>query len=167
MAIGEWMTGIGRRGLSHFVLGATRRTACERSWAGEPSGPVVVAPCLHCIVNATVRALRTIRAGTAMSEQDELHPKVEEAIKLVGLPYEHEKRVAPRCRVDFWIEGVVVEIKRARPNMVRLEAQVARYADAGAKGLIIVTERGLGLPLMIGGVLVRGVALEANWGITV
>ena len=72
-------------------------------------------------------ALETIRCGAACTEM-ELHALIGEALLRAGIDVQHEMRLAPRCRIDFLAEGVGIEIKKSKPDRVRLIAQLERYA---------------------------------------
>ena len=63
-----------------------------------------------CLKSVTA-ALGTLRVGAADSEE-RLHEQAAEAFARAGLEAAHEVRLAPRCRIDFMVGGVGVEIKK-------------------------------------------------------
>ncbi len=111
-------------------------------------------------------AVSTIRCGAADSEET-LHARVREALDAAGCSPVHEARLAPRCRIDFLVGGIGIEIKKNRPNPARLRAQLARYAACPQIGqLLVIAPRGVNLPKEIGGKPIAQIALERLWGIS-
>ena len=113
-----------------------------------------------------VEALQTIRCGAACTEE-ELHACVAAALEEAGIPFIHEARLAPRCRIDFLADDLGIEIKKSRPERAKLLAQITRYAacDQVAK-MIVVAPRGVNLPDDVDGKRVTMLALERLWGIS-
>ena len=110
-------------------------------------------------------ALTPLRAPLQRGEYD-LHRMVRETLMNAGLPAAHEVRLAPRCRIDLMCGGVGVEIKRGRVERAKVLRQLTRYAACErVAGLILVTEKSLGMPREIGGKPVRVVCLNRLWGI--
>ena len=111
-------------------------------------------------------AVSTIRCGAADTEEA-LHVQVNAALYAAGLNPMHEARLAPRCRIDFLVGGIGIEIKKSRPNPARLKAQLARYAACPQiERLLVIAPRGVNLPKAIGGKPVDQIALERLWGIS-
>ena len=93
-------------------------------------------------------------------------PWQREALAQAGLCARHEVRLAPRCRIDFMVDGVGVEIKKNRPNASLLARQLARYAACEeVEQLLVLAPRGVNLPRTIGGKRVTMMGLERLWGI--
>ena len=114
---------------------------------------------------AVEAALRTLRAPLQFQENT-LHALVAQALEKTGLPLEHEKKLAPRCRIDFLCGAVGVEVKRGPQQKGRVLDRLRRYAASGGVGaLVLVTERNLDLPDTAGGVPLRTVCLSRLWGI--
>ena len=110
-------------------------------------------------------ALRALRAPIQQGEYD-LHRLVMDALDAAGIAYEHEVSLAPRCRIDLMCGRVGVEIKRGRVERAKVLRQLTRYAACPqVAGLILVTEKSLGLPREIGGKPVRVICLNRLWGI--
>ncbi|MBR4711913.1 MAG: hypothetical protein IKP10_07745 [Clostridia bacterium] len=116
-------------------------------------------------LNTVEAALRTLRLPLMLRETD-VHAMVAEALARTGLPTEHEKKLGPRCRIDFLCGSVGVEVKRGPQQKGRVLEQLRRYAAGGdVKALVLVTERNLDLPPAVGGVPLRTVCLSRLWGI--
>ncbi len=80
--------------------------------------------------------------------------------------YQHEYRLAPRRRIDFFVDGVGVEIKKGRPNARELLLQVQRYLEADAlKEIIVVTQKDTPLPARVNGKRVTSISLNRLWGV--
>ena len=92
---------------------------------------------------------------------------VAHALRSAGIEAQHEVHLAPRCRIDFLVGSVGIEVKKKRPDRARLIAQLTRYAACEQiDALIVVAPRGVSLPKSIGRKPVRLVALERLWGIS-
>ena len=116
-------------------------------------------------MNDVYDALSALRAPLQQGEYD-LHRLVMDALDAAGLPWEHEVRLAPRCRIDLMCGSVGIEIKRGAVDKARVLQQLARYAACGqVSGLILVTEKTVPLPRAIGGKPVRLLCLNRLWGI--
>ena len=111
------------------------------------------------------RSIESIRAHLTRSEY-ELHELVADALYRGGLTAEHEVPIAPRCRIDFCVGDVGIEVKRGKPNPKRLAAQCARYLRSDAlDALIVVVDTRASLPAHIEGKPLRVVGLNRLWGI--
>ena len=110
-------------------------------------------------------ALCTLRAPLQQGEYD-LHRLVMDALDAAGIPWEHEVKLAPRCRIDLMCGGVGIEIKRGKIEKARILEQLRKYAACGqVQGLILVTEKTVPVPHTISGKPVRLVCLNRLWGI--
>lgn len=113
-----------------------------------------------------LKALETIRCPAACTEM-ELHEQAARAFERFGLPARHEVALGPRCRIDFMVGGIGVEIKKSRPQPAALISQLRRYAAcAQVEELIVVAPRGVNLPKTALGKRVTMVGLERLWGIS-
>ena len=111
-------------------------------------------------------ALCTLRVGASDSEE-RLHEQAAEAFARAGLEAAHEVRLAPRCRIDFMVGPVGVEIKKKRPQRGTLIAQLARYAACPqVERLIVLAPRGVDLPNQMEAKPVTMMSLEKLWGIS-
>lgn len=112
-------------------------------------------------------ALSTLRAGATPGEYD-LHRLIAQALEAAGIAYCHEYRLSPRRRIDFFIDGVGLEVKKGRPDARALRAQIARYLEAQElREVIVVTQRAVELPRSIGAKRVTCVSLSSLWGVAV
>ena len=112
-----------------------------------------------------ISALRTLRAPIQQGEYD-LHRLVMDALDSAAIAYEHEVKLAPRCRIDLMCGSVGIEIKRGHVERARIRGQLQRYADCPqVESLILVTEKTIDLPRTMNGKPVRLVCLNRLWGI--
>ncbi len=110
-------------------------------------------------------ALCTLRAPLQQGEYD-LHRLVMDALTAADIPYAHEVKLAPRCRIDLMCGGVGIEIKRGKVEKARILEQLRKYAACEqVEGLILVTEKTVPVPHLIDGKPVRLVCLNRLWGI--
>lgn len=110
-------------------------------------------------------ALRAIRIPAVPGEYD-LHEMVRSAFCVAGIVFRHEVTIAPRCRIDFLVDGVGIEIKQGKQYASKLRAQASRYlASPMLRSLIVVTTRGAYLPEKIAGKPTYILGLNRLWGI--
>ncbi len=113
------------------------------------------------------KALCVLRVPLQQGEYD-LHRLVMDALDASGIAWEHEVKLAPRCRIDLMCGGVGIEIKRGRVDRTHLLAQLTKYAQCPqVEGLILVTEKTVALPRMLCGKPLRLLCLNRLWGIAI
>ena len=112
-----------------------------------------------------IEAISALRAPLQQGEYD-LHRLVMDALDAASLPWEHEVKLAPRCRIDLMCGKVGIEIKRGKVEKARILEQLRRYAECEqVQGLILVTEKTVPVPHSINGKPVRLICLNRLWGI--
>lgn len=112
-----------------------------------------------------IAALRELRSPFALYEQD-IHQAVARRLTEAGLPFTHEKVIAPGCRIDFWCGGVGVEIKKGRPRPSALLEQLRRYAvSEEIAALVVLTQRSVRLPASVCGKPLVQLNLNQLWGV--
>ena len=112
-----------------------------------------------------IDAISALRAPLQQGEYD-LHRLVMDALDAAQIPWEHEVKLAPRCRIDLMCGNVGVEIKRGKVERARILTQLRKYAACEqVQGLILVTEKTVPLPHTIYGKPVRLICLNRLWGI--
>jgi len=115
--------------------------------------------------DAIVRCLASARVPPGLSEY-EIHALIAAALQNGGFVVRHEVAIAPRCRIDFMIGCVGLEIKKGRPQRGRLMRQSEKYLTLKEiDALILVVERNVTLPRFICGKPVVIVGLNKLWGI--
>ena len=123
---------------------------------------------LDAKMNTIIAALQSIRLRRAGEEVSYIHPLVAEALDRAGLSYEHEVRIGQRIRLDFLLDGIVIEVKRRRPDPHRLLKQLEKYTDSDqVEGVVVVAERSVPVPPEINGKPIRFLSLDSLWGIAI
>ncbi len=111
------------------------------------------------------QALVRLRAPFCQGEYD-LHALVASALLEADIPFLHEERLGPRCRIDFLAGTVGIEVKKGKPERRQLLRQLERYAlSPRVEALVVLVERKANLP---GEILQKPcVTLSMNrlWGI--
>lgn len=116
--------------------------------------------------NALYEALSALRVGNIPAGEYDLHALVARQLTETGFSPRHEYRLGPRCRVDFLVEDVALEIKKGRPVTRELCRQLARYCASGeVTAVIVITQRSVPLPAAIRGKPVTQLALNRLWGV--
>lgn len=112
--------------------------------------------------------LKDIRLFPARLESDVVE-EIKKRLTSAGIRCIKEFKIAARSRVDLWVEdGIVIEVKKGKPNTKLVSRQIERYAASEkVKAIILVSERGLVRHIEeANGKPVRYIALSKNWGIT-
>ena len=123
------------------------------------------APSVRLEMDRVCRALGAIRMP-AMPEEYDIHGAVAAALSAAGLEYEHEYRLGPRCRVDFRVGSVGIEVKKGRPASAELARQLRRYLAFDAlSGMVVVVQRVTSVPEHIGGKPVQVLSINRLWGV--
>lgn len=119
---------------------------------------------MHDIQRVT-DALSSVRMP-AQPEEYDIHTQVAEALGAAGLSFAHEYRLGPRCRIDFRVGRIGIEVKKGRPAPSELTKQLLRYLDSDElDAVVVVVQRVTRLPDSIGGKPVRIVSLNRLWGV--
>ncbi len=112
-----------------------------------------------------VAALSRLRAPFCPGEYD-LHALAAQTLHTAGIPFRHEVRLAPRCRIDLMAGSIGIEIKRGKPDIRRLVSQLERYAASDEiAALVLLVERKADLPEEIGGKPCVSLSVNKLWGI--
>lgn len=110
-------------------------------------------------------ALSTVRMP-AQPEEYDIHAAIAQALAGAGLDFAHEYRLGPRCRIDFAVGRVGIEVKKGRPAATRLVKQLRRYLESEAlDGIIVVVQQAVALPATIHDKPVRLISLNRLWGV--
>lgn len=121
---------------------------------------------MNTITSETVAAAIGRVRVPAMPGEYDLHAMIAAALDEAEIPYEHEFRLAPRCRLDFMCDGVAVEVKKGRPKAAELVRQISRYMEKpGVREMVVVVQKRVSLPPAVCGKPVRLVALNMLWGV--
>ena len=116
-------------------------------------------------INDIIGALSAVRMP-AQPEEYDIHAQVASALGAARLPFEHEYKLGPRCRIDFRVGRVGIEVKKGRPASSDLAKQLGRYlASDELDAVIVVTQRVTRVPESIGGKPVYLISLNRLWGV--
>lgn len=116
-------------------------------------------------VEAILNVLRNLRINV-VDEEYELQDQIAKALSSANIAYQKEYRLGRRNRVDFFIDGIVIEVKKGKPYSGQVIKQIERYAAfKEVTTIILVVERNLDLPKKINGKPVYSFGLNKLWGI--
>ena len=116
-------------------------------------------------ISKITKALAAVRMP-AQPEEYDIHAQVASALGAASLDYAHEFRLGPRCRIDFAVGRVGIEVKKGRPAASALVNQLRRYLESDAlDAVVVVMQRGITLPERIAGKPVAVVSLNRLWGV--
>jgi hypothetical protein len=120
---------------------------------------------MNAEIGRVLTALRPLRLMPADSERG-LQDRIVAALIASGIAFEREAPLG-RGRIDFLTaSGVGIEVKRDRPDRGALLGQLARYAQSPRVGaLVLVAERAVELPAVVGGKPCAALCLNGNWGV--
>lgn len=124
--------------------------------------PVQAEPSIHEVL----KALRNVRIKEAGLQESDIRDRLYEALVSADFRASTEFRFGPGCRADIWVDGVVVEVKKRRPDRAQVTTQLHRYArQEGVRGIILALERSIVLPEAIAGKPIAILSLNSLWGI--
>ena len=117
------------------------------------------------MIERITAALSAVRMP-AQPEEYDIHAQVASALGAASLEYEHEYRLGPRCRIDFKVGRVGIEVKKGRPASSELTRQLRRYLESDElDAVIVVAQRVTRLPETILGKRVELISLNRLWGV--
>lgn len=110
-------------------------------------------------------ALSVLRIPPGTSEL-EMHARIAAGLEAAGIACVHEAKLASRCRIDFLVDDIGIEVKCGKPPRRGLLRQLGRYAACeGVRALILVVERSANLPAHVGGKPCYYLSMNRLWGI--
>ncbi len=116
-------------------------------------------------LNQLIRALSVLRIPLIESEY-QLHDCIAAALCSGGFVVQHEAVLGPRCRIDFLVDGIGIEVKRGKPQRTSLIRQCARYMESDRiEALILVLDTSVTLPGELMGKPLLTFGLNKLWGI--
>jgi len=111
--------------------------------------------------------LHTIRL-TAIIEEKDIHAAIIKEFQKNNICFQHEHKIGKGRRVDFFCNGVVIEVKKLRPQKDRLIKQINRYLEIpGVTAVIIVLQKSIDLKKTMRDKSVYIISLNRNWGIAI
>ncbi len=115
-----------------------------------------------------IEALRSLRVGKILEEYD-LQNQIAALLDGIGIAYQREYRLGKGSRADFLADGgVVIEVKKGKPNRTELVRQIDRYAAyEHITAVVIVVETSLRIPITqtANGKPCAVIGLQKLWGI--
>lgn len=94
-------------------------------------------------------AISSIRVTHVNMEYD-LQKDVAAALIAQNITFKKEYQLGPGNRVDFFIDGIAVEIKKGKPNRQRVLDQIQRYARFECvDAVVLVIQTSLQMPVEI------------------
>lgn len=112
-------------------------------------------------------ALSKIRISRTMDEHH-IHEEIKKALNKEKIRYKHEYKLLSHKRFDFWIDGIILEVKKQKPQKMQLLNQLNRYTKVpDVKAIIVVLEKSISIPHEINGKPVVVKSLNANWGLAI
>ena len=104
--------------------------------------------------------------GPPEGHEMDIHKMVAKRLSEAGLPFVHEAKLAPGCRIDYLVDGIGIEIKKGRPDAAAVKKQLSRYAACdGVKAIILLTQRTVTVPPSVLGKPVHVIVLNQLWGV--
>jgi len=112
-------------------------------------------------------ALLKVRIDRYMDETS-IHEEIMKIFDQENIQYEHEYKLIPHKRFDFWMDGIVIEVKKKKPSKITLLNQLNRYTKADeVKAIIVALEKSMTLPKELNNKPIFVISLNANWGVAI
>ena len=117
------------------------------------------------MLDLVLDALKELRSPFALYETD-IHQVVAKRLEEADLPFVHEARLGPGCRIDYLVGEIGIEIKKGRPDASAVKKQLMRYAACeGISALVVLSQRTVALPKTVLGKPVHVIILNQLWGV--
>lgn len=118
------------------------------------------------LFNDICKAISSIRVTYVGMEYD-LQAIVAATLKGAGVPFQKEYKLGHGNRVDFFADGVVIEIKKGKPNRTRVMEQIRRYAGFKCvEAVVVVVQSSLQVAIEeVSGKPCKIIGLQKLWGI--
>lgn len=118
-----------------------------------------------CEIQKIVSVLSILRLPAMPGEYD-IHRQISDIFIENGFDFHHEYYLAPRCRIDFCVGSIGIEVKKGRPASSQLIKQLRRYLESPElDGMIVIMPRLIRLPSQIAGKPVYILSLNRLWGV--
>jgi len=118
-------------------------------------------------ISHIISALSTVKISLRLDEKS-IHRKIMDVFDYHKIRYVHEYKLIPHKRFDFWMDGIVLEIKKAKPSKITLLNQLNRYTKSDkVKAIIVVLEKSMDLPKSLNDTPIFVLSLNANWGVAI
>lgn len=118
-------------------------------------------------VSHIISALSTVKISMRLDEEF-IHHKIMDVFDYYKIKYEHEYKLIPHKRFDFWLDGIALEVKKKKPSKITLLNQLNRYTRSDeVKAIIVVLEKSMDLPKSLNDKPIFIVSLNANWGVAI
>ena len=116
-------------------------------------------------IKAIIEILQSLRMPAAIEERD-IHAAIMSVLDARSIAYEHECVLGPRCRIDFLVGDIGLEVKKGCPRSSVLCKQIGRYLKSERlSAILVVSQQYVNLPTMINGKKVVLITLNRLWGI--
>lgn len=116
-------------------------------------------------ISEIVGVLKTIRVQ-AVSTEMQIHEAIAQALTRRRIHFRHEYRLISHKQFDFWVTGIVIEVKKKKPSKIALLNQLNRYTKVPAvNGIVVVMQESMHLPQSLNGKPIVCLSLNANWGL--
>lgn len=100
--------------------------------------------------------------------EPQIHNEIKKALQGCGIIFKHEYRILTHKRFDFWINGIVLEVKKRKPSKISLLNQLNRYTKVpDVKAVIVVLEKNIDIPKELNNKPIYVKSLNENWGLAV
>lgn len=118
-------------------------------------------------IKKIMNILSEIRISATVDEF-EIHEQIKKALQNCGIKFIHEYKILTRKRFDFWINGIVIEVKKSKPSKCSLLNQLNRYTKVPeVKAIIVLLEKSIDLPKELNEKPIYVKSLNENWGLAI
>lgn len=110
--------------------------------------------------------LKCLRVGVITDEYI-LQNQIADLLHTNNISHTKEYKLGRGSRVDFLTDnGIAIEVKKGKPNKLKVYEQLMRYAEfEEINGIILIIETSLQIPNIINGKPCQTIGLRKQWGI--
>lgn len=100
-------------------------------------------------------------------EEYQIHEKIAEIFSQNHLDFVHEYKLGPYARIDFFVDGVGIEVKKGKQSYKSLLAQLKKYAAyPDICAIIVVVQSAVKLPAKIVNKPIFCIPLYQSWSVS-
>ena len=112
-----------------------------------------------------VNAISDIRLSLSKDEFS-MYESINTILSKNEISFSREVNIGGGSRLDYLCDNIAIEVKRGKPNRKILVKQIGRYMTSpSVESLILVVERNVDLPEIVGSKPCFVLSLNKQWGI--
>ncbi len=102
-----------------------------------------------------------------LTDEYQIHRLIAAALSTANIRFQHEYKLGSYARIDFFVEGIGIEVKTNKADRRAILAQLKKYAAYDAVyAIIVVVQRAMKLPAELDHKAIISIPVYRSWGIS-